>query len=141
MQYLVAWVLCVVYLIGVSGMALSSLLCPCVDLHQHSEICCHDHGHTHVELHPLAAAHDADFSAPCCDDRHSNRMVLYTLGEDTERQLKVVVRDLPLMMLAEGPEPEHALPQIHFERWLDRVPLIRSCAVQLKALRAPPVLA
>lgn len=139
MRHMVAWVLCMVYLVGVGGVALSSLLCPCVELHHHSEVCCHDHGHTHPDMHPLQAAHDADFSAPCCDDRHSNRVQLYTVGEDMERTMKSAVRDLPTVLLADLQLTDPALPGVKWEALSERVPRPQPCVVQLKALRAPPV--
>ncbi|MBR5464200.1 MAG: hypothetical protein IKU77_00165 [Alistipes sp.] len=137
---MVAVVLCAVYLLGVGGTALSSLLCPCVELHQHSESCCHDHGHSHTDIHPLAAAHEHDWSLPCCDDRHSNRIQLYTANEDTERWAKVVVRNLPPMIFAEQPFDGVACLVEGGEKIHECVPRIQLCAVQPWALRAPPVL-
>lgn len=134
-----ALVLCTAYLMWVGGVALSSLLCPCVELHQHSEHCCHDHSHSHPDMHPLQAAHDADFSAPCCDDRHSNSIVLYTVGEDGERLAKSALRDLQPILQAQIEAPEPLLTQYSTEQSLDRVPRTRLCAVSGKALRAPPV--
>lgn len=138
-RYGVALVLFAVYLLGVGGTALSSLLCPCVELHRHSTSCCHDHGHTHADMHPLAAAHDSDLSLPCCDDRHSNRVALYTSTDD-EQRLKVWMRSLPPMLYAEQPKFDIYLCTSPWERSLDRSFDTRSCAVQTKALRAPPVL-
>lgn len=134
-----ALVLCAAYLMWVGGAALSSLLCPCVELHQHSEQCCHDHGHSHPDMHPLQAAHDADLSLPCCDDRHSNEILLYTQGEDDERQTKSPVRELQPILQAEIDAPEPLLTQRNTEQSLDRVVRTRLCAVSYKALRAPPV--
>ncbi|MBO5350211.1 MAG: hypothetical protein J6A66_01205 [Alistipes sp.] len=139
MRQLMAWVLCAAYLMWVGGAALSSLLCPCVELHQHSEQCCHDHGHAHPDMYPLQAAHDADFSAPCCDDRHSNSIVLYLVSEDGERLTKSMVRELQPMLQAEIEAPEPLLTQRNTEQSLDRVVRTRLCAVSYKALRAPPV--
>lgn len=139
-RYGVALVLMAVYLLGVGGTALSSLLCPCVELHHHTETCCHDHGHTHADMHPLAAAHDSDLSLPCCDDRHSNRVVLYTTADDEQRLTKVAMRPLPPMLYAEQPRLDIKLNPSLRERSLDRRFDTRSCAVQTKALRAPPVL-
>ena len=139
MRQLMALVLCAAYLMWVGGAALSSLLCPCVELHQHSEQCCHDHGHTHPDMHPLQAAHDADLSLPCCDDRHSNEILLYTQGEDDERQTKSPVRELQPILQAEIEAPEPLLTQRNTEQSLDRVVRTRLCAVSYKALRGPPV--
>lgn len=139
MRQLMALVLCAAYLMWVGGAALSSLLCPCVELHQHSEQCCHDHGHSHPDMHPLQAAHDADLSLPCCDDRHSNEILLYTQGEDDERQTKSPVRELQPILQAEIDAPEPLLTQRNTEQSLDRVVRTRLCAVSYKALRAPPV--
>ena len=139
MRQLMAWVLCAAYLMWVGGAALSSLLCPCVELHQHSEQCCHDHGHTHPGMHPLQAAHDADLSLPCCDDRHSNEILLYTQGEDDERQTKSPVRELQSILQAQIEAPEPLLTQRNSEQSLDRVVRTRLCAVSYKALRALPV--
>lgn len=139
MRQLMALVLCTAYLMWVGGVALSSLLCPCVELHRHSAHCCHDHGHSHPDMHPLQAAHDADFSAPCCDNHHSNSIALYTVGEDQDRVTKVGVRDLLLFVL---PRVEVLEPNLDFcphEQSLDRVLRTRLCAVSHKALRAPPV--
>ena len=138
-RYGVALVLFAVYLLGVGGTALSSLLCPCVELHRHSTSCCHDHGHTHTDMHLLAAAHDSDLSLPCCDDRHSTRVALYTSTDD-EQRLKVWMRSLPPMLYAEQPKCDIYLCTSPWERSLDRSFDTRSCAVQTKALRAPPVL-
>lgn len=140
MRYGVALVLVAVYLFGVGGTALSSLLCPCVELHRHSTTCCHDHGHTHTDMHPLAAAHDSDLSLPCCDDRHSNRVALYTSADDEQRLTKVAMRPLPPMLYAEQLRLDINLNTSHRERSLDRLLDTRQCAVQTKALRAPPVL-
>ena len=139
MQQLVAWMLCMVYLVGVGGVALKSLLCPCVELHQHEVTCCHDHGHTHAEMHPLAAAHNNDFTMPCCDDRHSNRIELYTTSSDEERAAKIVVRNVPSMLFAESSAAEIQLLSLNIERAQERVQLTRPSAVQSKSLRAPPV--
>lgn len=139
-RYGVALVLFAVYLLGVGGTALSSLLCPCVELHRHSTSCCHDHGHTHTDMHPLAAAHDSDLSLPCCDDRHSNRVALYTSTDDEQRLTKIAMRPLPPMLYAEQSKLDIYLCTSPWERSLDRSFDTRSCAVQTKALRAPPVL-
>ena len=139
MQQMVAWALCVVYLVGVGGVALSSLLCPCVELHHHEATCCHDHGHTHADMHPLAAAHANDLSAPCCDDRHSNRIELYTSSQDEERAAKIVVRNLLPMLFTEPSAVEIQVLSLALERARERVQLTRSCAVQSESLRAPPV--
>lgn len=139
-RYGVALVLFAVYLLGVGGTALSSLLCPCVELHRHSTSCCHDHGHTHTDMHPLAAAHDSDLSLPCCDDRHSNRVALYTSTDDEQRLTKIAMRSLPPMLYAEQSKFDIYLHTSPWERSLVRSFDTRSCAVQTKALRAPPVL-
>ena len=139
-RYGVALVLFAVYLLGVGGTALSSLLCPCVELHRHSTSCCHDHGHTHTYMHPLAAAHDSDLSLPCCDDRHSNRVALYTSTDDEQRLTKIAMRPLPPMLYAEQSRLDITLHTSPWERSLVRSFDTRSCAVQTKALRAPPVL-
>ncbi|MBR5819931.1 MAG: hypothetical protein IKY68_01600 [Alistipes sp.] len=101
--------------------------------------CCHDHGHTHAEMHPLAAAHTDDLSAPCCDDRHSNRIELYTSSQDEERAAKIVVRNVPSMLFAESSAAEIQLLSLNIERAQERVQLTRLSAVQSKSLRAPPV--
>lgn len=138
-RYGVALVLFAVYLLGVGGTALSSLLCPCVELHRHSTSCCHDHGHTHTDMHPLAAAYDSDLSLPCCDDHHSNRVLLYTSTDD-EQRLKVWMRSLPPMLYAEQSRLDITLHTSPWERSLVRSFDTRQGAVQTKALRAPPVL-
>lgn len=139
-RYGVALVLFAVYLLGIGGTALSSLLCPCVELHRHSTSCCHDHGHTHTDMHPLAAAHDSDLSLPCCDDRHSNRVALYTSTDDEQRLTKIAMRSLPPMLYAEQPKFDIYLHTSPWERSLVRSFDTRQGAVQTKALRAPPVL-
>lgn len=137
---MVAMVLCAVYLLGVGGAALSSLLCPCVEWHHHTAQCNHDHGHQHPDMHPLQAAHDADYSAPCCDDRHSNRVQLYVVASDKERGSKIPVRELPVALAVEPaevaalPTPSHVVAE-------DAVPRLLLRVVPTRGLRAPPVLA
>ncbi|MBQ8581362.1 MAG: hypothetical protein IJ478_04675 [Alistipes sp.] len=137
-RQMVAMVLCAVYLLGVGGAALSSLLCPCVEWHHHTAQCNHDHGHQHLDMHPLQAAHDADFSAPCCDDRHSNNVQLYTASSDEERVSKLFLPELPVALFEPQPELQH-LASLCCGRCFEQLPLPYSRVVPTKGLRAPPV--
>ena len=66
-------------------------------------------------------------------------ILLYTQGEDDERQTKSPVRELQPILQAQIEAPEPLLTQRNTEQSLDRVVRTRLCAVSYKALRAPPV--
>ena len=95
------WLL-LVYLLMAVGPAWASLSCRCM-MHRTAveevAACCahHHHHHGQHEQHAACTAcealeHAPAWSAPCCDDRHSTEIALYTNGDDerTDRFLASV---------------------------------------------------
>lgn len=88
------WLL-LVYLLMAVGPAWASLSCRCM-MHRTAveevAACCahHQHHHGQHEQHDACKACEAleqapAWSAPCCGDRHSTEIELYTNGNDDER--------------------------------------------------------
>ena len=78
----ISTLLLTVYLLAVSGAAWASLSCDCVTMHArtaHVHSCrCHCSCHHHVRAAHDAPADGVSLTAPCCDDRHSTEIELYT---------------------------------------------------------------
>lgn len=128
-----------VYLFATGGAAYASVSCKCVSMSvRTAHVCCH-HCHHADEAAPSA---DKSLAAPCCGDRHSTEIELYTgSGSDSnDRTLKCAVLDLPPALAAECPCPAHVpfLRQTVAERDAPFIPDVRHLPV---GFRAPPVLA
>ena len=93
-RIIACWLL-VVYLVTAVGPACASLSCRCAFMEHRTEaVCCAHHGHAHPahacdRLHQPAAGsscdareHASGWEAPCCGDRHSTEIALYTPGGD-----------------------------------------------------------
>lgn len=137
-KQLLALACCACYLLQVGGVALSSLLCPCVELHHHTASCCHNH--SHEAMHPMAAAHDADLATPCCDDNHSLHIALYTA--DSERKAQRWLPIYTTLVALPTPEQEAFKPLVgHLLSLATRkAPPTASAEAACFGLRAPPVL-
>lgn len=130
-----------VYLLAVGGTAWASLSCDCVTMHArtiHTHACCH-HCHHHVQhAHDLPDV-DTSLSAPCCEDRHSTEIELYTASTDDEHTCKCVVIALP-HCLAAAQTARLAAPK--FRKQALAPPVVRVAAdplIRTAGLRAPPV--
>ena len=96
-KHLIAAWLLAVYLLMAVGPAWASLSCHCLRHHAESgqaDVCCahHPHQHGHSTQHEVCAAcdvlaHAPTWSAPCCSDRHSTDIALYTNDDDRSERL------------------------------------------------------
>lgn len=137
----IAWFLCAVYLAVTAYPAAASLTCKCLTTHaavEHACGGCCAHAGAHIRAEAAECPADGALSAPCCTDRHSTDIALYTASPDGERPCKCAVLMLPHCLLAaraaqlaspkfrkEHPEPPAVLPQ---------APCLHAAG-----LRAPPV--
>ena len=78
------------YLTAAGGRLWMILSCPCVALHEHTEVCLH-HGHHHAHHHgcctPTADRTKSGLAveAPCCNHHHAADNTLYTSDSDDKR--------------------------------------------------------
>lgn len=95
-RIIACWLL-VVYLVTAIGPAWASLSCRCLRMQeQPATACCAHHHHQHDAACDQPAGcsdcdaheHDASWSAPCCDDRHSTEIALYTCDDDRTDRLQ-----------------------------------------------------
>ena len=136
------------YLTAAGGRLWTILSCPCVALHEHTEICAH-HGHHHAAHGSccMAAADRTEgvsVAAPCCNHHHSDDTLLYTTDDDKrDRTLRgqllpdrllaaVIVEPLGLRAAGSGRSLRRCIPPAP--------PLSGGC-LALAGLRAPPVTA
>jgi len=137
-RYIACWLL-VVYLLTAIGPACASLTCRCrvmtacteaVDGHHHGpDSCCR---HSSIRTTSEQSAWDA----PCCTDRHSTEIALYTNGND-ERPDRIVLPVLTALL----PDnlPTVAPDAILTDRSVDRrTPLLCRGIARCTGLRAPP---
>ena len=95
-----------VYLLSIGGMAGRVLTCDCVVSHfaqreagcRHH--CTHCQHHAHDAAAELAAAVGMAMQAPCCDDRHDTRPVLYVAAQDDDDAQRLLRQPLPVQALA-----------------------------------------
>lgn len=135
----ISLLLLAVYFFATGGTAYASVSCECVSMSvRTAHVCCH---HCHLAGEATPCSGGKSLTAPCCDDRHSTEIELYTgSGQDNERVLKCIVLDLPPALAAECPCPAHVpfLRQTVAERDAPFIPDVRHLPV---GFRAPPVLA
>ena len=139
----ISTLLLTVYLLAVSGAAWASLSCDCVTMHArtaHVHSCrCHCSCHHHVRAAHDAPADGVSLTAPCCDDRHSTQIELYTAAQDDEPTCRCTVIDLP-HCLAAAQSARLAAPK--FRKQALAPPAVRALpdpSLPLSGLRAPPV--
>lgn len=158
----VSLLLLVVYLTSTAGAAWLSLSCRCVTIigshathataccgHHDGHGCCAHHGPHSGCAHRSASAHtctacDAaselhgSWEAPCCDDRHSTEIALYT--SDDERILRACApcTELPAGYEIASQPSAVSTSLAAVER---RTPLPDDAYLRGTGLRAPPVLA
>ncbi len=138
-RYIACWLL-VVYLLTAIGPACASLTCRCwvmtarteaVDGHHHGHdgCCCHKSIRTTPEQ-------SACWAAPCCTDRHSTEIALYTNGND-ERPDRIVLPVLTASLPDDLPTvaPDATLIDRAADR---RTPFLCRGSVRCAGLRAPP---
>lgn len=139
---LIALWLFVVYLATTGCAAFAPLACRCatggtLHLCGHGTCACR-----HRQALRTAPTADGALRAPCCNDRHSTEIDLYTSGDPDREDLNLRCRitDLPDGLAAECPCPAH-VPALRRSAPLEPVPLPPNPAPRLRGLRAPPVLA
>ena len=130
------WLL-VVYLLTAVGPAYASLTCRCTVMKARTETVCgchHGHAHCHVS-HGTAPAKSA-WEAPCCNDRHSTDIELYTGGTDDRTDKTVLPVSSPLLpddLTVAAPAPAF------YERVTDRrAQFLCHGSVRCAGFRAPP---
>ena len=137
------WLL-VVYLAATGGVSFASLSCRCATRltrpTMHHCACTHCARHRHAVRQSLPAAGTA-LSAPCCSDRHSTEIDLYTSGnpDRSESAVLIQITDLPDGLAAECPCPAH-VPALRHPALPRPAPPLTDCVRQPRGLRAPPAL-
>ncbi len=137
-RYIACWLL-VVYLLTAIGPACASLTCRCRVMTACTEaVDGHHHDHDDCCRHslPRTTSEQSAWDAPCCTDRHSTEIALYTKGHDgrTDRfVLPVLTASLPddLPTVA----PDATLTDRSVNR---RTPFLCRGIVRCTGLRAPP---
>lgn len=136
-RYIACWLL-VVYLLTAIGPAYASLTCRCTVMKARTEAigCCHHHDHADCHASAETTPERAELSAPCCDDRHSTEIALYTNGND-DRTDRTVLPVLTALLPENRPATS---PDIAFlGRIADhRVGFLCHGTVRCTGLRAPP---
>lgn len=141
LRRIISFLLLAVYLTMAAGPALRSLSCECVamDGHARGEASCCRHACCAARFVATEAG-DCCLAAPCCDDRHSTEIELYTgLDSETERSVRCAVVHLPASLAVECPCPAH-VPALRHNAVARTVPLPAGPASGIPGLRAPPVL-
>lgn len=147
LRRIISFLLLAVYLTMAAGPALRSLSCECVAMGAHVRHEHHDVGCSHSGCPRACCAGASDgasapvcVAAPCCDDRHSTEIELYTgLDSETERPVRCAVVHLPASLAVECPCPAH-VPALRHNAVARTVPLPAGPASGIPGLRAPPVL-
>lgn len=131
-HYIACW-LSAVYLLMTVGPAFASLSCRCMIMDAHTETaCCHHHSPVATDEVP----EHAEWDAPCCCDRHSTKIVLYT-NETNDRTDRIAIPVSAALLPEDIPStaPEAAF----FERVDDRrAHFLCHGSVRCAGLRAPP---
>lgn len=135
----IALLLLAAYLLATGGPAVASLTCKCVAQKEvHAAVSCCVHC-AHI---PSEGGQPA-LSAPCCDDRHSTDIDLYTASSSdaNERLTRCAVWILPPALAPDEPCVA-ASPDAACQRFRRRdIPLYKQSDLLCVGLRAPPVLA
>ncbi len=138
-RYIACWLL-VVYLLTAIGPACASLTCRCRIMTARTEaVDGHHHGHDGCSRHcsiRTTAEQSACWAAPCCTDRHSTEIALYTNGSD-ERPDRIVLPVLTALLPDDLPTaaPDAPLTDRAADR---RTPFLCRGSVCCAGLRAPP---
>lgn len=122
-----------VYLLMAAGPAFASLSCRCMIENAHAETaCCHHHSPVATDETP----EHAEWDAPCCCDRHSTKIVLYT-NENDDRTDRIAI---PVSSALQPDEFPSIAPHAAFsERVVDRrAHFLCHGTVRSAGLRAPP---
>lgn len=137
----IALLLLTVYLLTLGGAALRSLTCECVAMHarSHAAAACHLCAHcdrTVQEDDPAAAPF---LSAPCCDDRHSTDIALYTdkLSDSERETARCTIITLLPDQTVECPCPTH-IPALRETPLPPAEPLVEALWLTTSGFRAPP---
>ncbi len=137
----ISLLLLAVYLLAAGGGAYVSLSCRCIaEKHACAQVhgChgCADHGACGRCVFDDGAAQTLE--APCCGDRHSTEIDLYTgAHSDYEKAVRCVVTLLPPSLAAECPCPAH-VPALR-RRSVERpAPVPAAPLLEFAGLRAPP---
>lgn len=135
-RYIACWLL-VVYLLTAIGPAYASLTCRCTAMKARTEaVCCCHHGHAHCHVSDSTAPAQSAWEAPCCNDRHSTEIELYTNGAD-DRTDKTV-QPVSSALLSDGLSVAAPAPAFS-ERVTDRrAQFLCHGSVRCAGLRAPP---
>ncbi|WP_418992156.1 hypothetical protein [Alistipes sp.] len=133
----ISLVLLAVYLFATGGTAYASVSCECVSKAPTVSACCHHHC-TDI---PCGGRDGDSLTAPCCGDRHSTEIELYTgSGSENERGPRCVVLDLPPALAATCPCPAH-VPFLRLKAVERPAPFLPDLRILPIGFRAPPVLA
>ncbi len=137
-RYIACWLL-VVYLLTAIGPAWASLACRCWVMTARTEaVDEHHHGHDGCCRHSLTrtTSEQSAWETPCCTDRHSTEIALYTKGHD-DRTDRFVLPVLTALLPDELPTVAPDAPLI--DRSVDRrTPFLCHGSVRCTGLRAPP---
>lgn len=139
LRRIISFLLLAVYLLLAAGSALRSLSCECVAMggHAHDKASCCRHACCAARF--VAAVADGSFASPCCDDRHSTEIALYTAAdEETDKSVRCAVVHLPASLAVECPCPAHT-PALRHRVVARTVPLPADHTPGTPGLRAPPV--
>lgn len=127
------------YLFATVGVAVASLTCHCVAAKAAAveHLCC-----SHCQHPDTALPADSEMHAPCCGNRHSTEVDLYTSThlEENEQSVKCAVCDLPFFAMTG--ESFVSLPLLSARACGTiclSVPPLRSAVSECFGLRAPPV--
>ena len=146
LRRIISLFLLAVYLILAVGPAALSLSCECVAMGAHARHaglhasgCC-AHACCAADASADSASARASVAAPCCDDRHSTEIELYTgLGSETEKHARCIVVHLPAALAAESSCPAR-IPTLRRRPVERSVSLPADPSSGTPGLRAPPVL-
>lgn len=136
----ISLLLLTVYLLAAGGTAWTSLSCDCVAMHArtaHTHACCH-HCHHHVQHTHLLPDAGTSLSAPCCDNRHSTEIELYTASSDSDPVCKCTVIALP-HCLAAAQAARLAAPKFRKQPLPPPFRIVPDPLIRTAGLRAPPV--
>ncbi len=130
------WLLAV-YLLTAIGPAYASLTCRCTAMKARTEaVCCGHHGHAHCHVSECAAPAKSTWEAPCCNDRHSTEIELYTGG--TDDRTDKTVQPASSSLLPDGLSVAAPAPAFSGRVTDRRAQFLCHGSVRCAGLRAPP---
>lgn len=126
------WLL-VVYLLTAIAPAYASLTCRCPVAKARTEAAC---CHRHSPIALVGTPEQAEWNAPCCCNRHSTKIVLYTNGSD-DRTDRIAA---PVSAALLPDDLSVAAPALAFSERIDdrRAHFLCYGSVRCTGLRAPP---